>query len=252
MSRGPRGNDLDDTLDQVDALYAQAQEAIGAYSPETAAGLLDRADAWLAGSTDSADSAESSEAPGETTGGLALLRAAIVHRRGVRATYTSGNGAPRDRHLRPLGLVAKAGAWYLIADDGRGPRTFRTSRLAGAHLTDGNFNPPTDFDLAGYWKAHARELENLRSGVAATLRVPSWAVPVLQRQFGRYCTVADADTGRSIVEVRAHQLTGLAEQLAGWGNRIDVLPPADLRAELRRIGTDLAAHHTAPPADVPR
>ena len=67
MSRGPRGNDLDDTLDQVDALYAQAQEAIGAYSPETAAGLLDRADALLAGSTDSADSAESSEAPGETT-----------------------------------------------------------------------------------------------------------------------------------------------------------------------------------------
>lgn len=192
------------------------------------------------------------EAPGETTGGLDLLREAIVHRRGVRATYTSGNGAPRDRHLRPLGLVAKAGAWYLIADDGRGPRTFRTSRLAGAHLTDENFNPPTDFDLAGYWKAHAREVENLRSGVAATLRVPSWAVPVLQRQFGRYCTVADADTGRSIVEVRAHQLTGLAEQLAGWGNRIDVLPPADLRAELRRIGTDLAAHHTAPPADVPR
>ena len=67
MSRGQWGTDLDDTLDQVDALYAQAQEAIGAYSPETAAGLLDRADALLAGSTDSADSAESSEAPGETT-----------------------------------------------------------------------------------------------------------------------------------------------------------------------------------------
>ena len=30
--------------------YAQAQEAIGAYSPETAAGLLDRADAVLAAS----------------------------------------------------------------------------------------------------------------------------------------------------------------------------------------------------------
>ena len=57
MSRGQWGTDLDDTLDQVDALYAQAQEAIGAYSPETAAGLLDRADALLAGSTDSADSA---------------------------------------------------------------------------------------------------------------------------------------------------------------------------------------------------
>ena len=50
MSRGQRGTDLDDTLDQVDALYAQAQEAIGAYSPETAAGLLDRADAVLAAS----------------------------------------------------------------------------------------------------------------------------------------------------------------------------------------------------------
>ena len=55
MSRGPRGNDLDDTLDQVDALYAQAQEAIGAYSPETAAGLLDRAEHLPSAPIDSAD-----------------------------------------------------------------------------------------------------------------------------------------------------------------------------------------------------
>lgn len=175
---------------------------------------------------------------------LELLREAIIQRQVIRASYTTANGDQGTRELRPLGLVAKAGVWYLIADGERGPRSYRVERLAELHLTEAQFEPPQGFDLVTYWQAHAEEVEGLRSEVAATLSVPKWVVPILQHQLGRYCTVLDHQGERAVVEVRAHLLTGLAEQLAGWGNRIDVLAPAELRAELARIGTELSTHHS--------
>ena len=87
----------------------------------------------------------------------------------------------------------------------------------------------------------------MRSQIAATLRVPMTVVPILQQQFGRYCTVLDRQGEHAAVEVRAHLLTGLAEQLAGWGNRIEVISPSELRAELVRLGTELVAHHNEAP-----
>ena len=67
-------------------------------------------------------------------------------------------------------------------------------------------------------------------------------VPVLRYQFGRdFTLVEEGDV--SVVEVRAHMLVGLAERLAGWGDRIDVLSPPCLRSELARIGSELVAHH---------
>ena len=187
------------------------------------------------------------EHPRESAEGLELLRDAIVKRQMVRASYTTGEGAQGARELRPLGLVAKAGIWYLIAGGERGPRSYRVERLAELHLTGEQFEPPHDFDLVAYWQAHAEEVETLRSQIAATLRVPMTVVPILQQQFGRYCTVLDRQGEHAAVEVRAHLLTGLAEQLAGWGNRIEVISPSELRAELVRLGTELVAHHNEAP-----
>lgn len=193
------------------------------------------------------------ERPDEAVDGLEPLRDAIVHGRVVEASYTSRDGEQRLRRLRPLGLVAKAGVWYLIADDDaaeRGPRTYRAQRLTEARITNDEFDPPREFDLAAYWRAHTEEIEQLRSGIAATLRVPRWVVPILQKQFGRYCTVLGRDAGPSgdgpdadLVEVRAHLVTGLAEQLAGWGSTIAVLSPPELRTELARIGAELVSHN---------
>ena len=74
------------------------------------------------------------------------------------------------------------------------------------------------------------------------LRVHSSIVPVLRYQFGRYFTLLEEGDVR-VVEVRAHMLVGVAEKIAGWGNRIDVLSPLCLRSELARIGSELVAHH---------
>lgn len=200
------------------------------------------------------------EAPHEATRGLDPLRDAVVQARVVTAQYASRGGERSARRLRPLGLVAKAGVWYLVAepadgaapskgsgetrrDDERRVRTYRTDRLTKVEPTEESFVPPPDFDLADYWRAHVEEIEALRSGVVATLRVPAWVAPILRGQFGRYFSELGREQETVIVEVRAHLLVGLAEQLAGWGSRIDVLSPVELRTELTRIGAELVANN---------
>ena len=182
------------------------------------------------------------EIRGETADDLMLMRDAIVQCRTIRACYTSRAGQQASLTLRPLGLVAKAGEWYLVADESHGPRTYRVTRMTDVSITNDGFNRPRDFDLVDYWRTNTDEVEALRSGVAATLLVQDWIAPILQQQFGRYCTVLGHESEQARVEIRAHRVVSLAEQLAGWGNRINVVSPAELREELHRIGTELVAH----------
>ena len=189
------------------------------------------------------DHAAWGERPHETTHGLDALRDAVVRRHAIHTTYTRGSGDRAAHTLHPLGLIAKAGVWYLIADGERGPRSYRVDRLTDLRVTDERFEPPPGFDLVDYWRTHVEDVERLRSGITATVKAPPWVLPILQRQFGRYCELLDSRDDHVLVEVRAHLLVGLAEQLAGWGDRIEVIEPPQLRAELHRIGTELARRY---------
>ena len=59
--------------------------------------------------------------------------------------------------VRPLGLVLKAGVWYLVAlpDEGRErePRTYRLASILSATVLARGFTPPKGFDLARHWRA---------------------------------------------------------------------------------------------------
>ena len=217
-----------------------------------------RAEAELLATSIHYDHSAWGEKPSEAASELDPLRDAIVHGRVVTAHYASRGGERSTRRLRPLGLVAKVGVWYLVAESANGVastkgsggprpddeprvRTYRTDRLTEVEPADESFVPSSDFDLAAYWRTHTEEIEALRSGVAATLRVPTWVVPILRGQFGRYFNELGREGDAVLVEVRAHLLVGLAEQLAGWGSRIDVVSPAELRTELCRIGRELVS-----------
>src|SRR5207247_7367817 len=55
------------------------------------------------------------------------------------------------RILEPLGLVIKAGVWYLVARTEDQIRTYRVSRVVAACRLDERFERPDAFDLASYW-----------------------------------------------------------------------------------------------------
>src|SRR6266480_1642746 len=81
---------------------------------------------------------------------LATLPEAVWETRRVEISYDRGDRSV-GRTLEPLGLVIKAGVWYLVAISEGQFRTYRVSRVLEARLLDDQFSRPDDFDLSGFW-----------------------------------------------------------------------------------------------------
>ena len=64
---------------------------------------------------------------------LTTLRRAVWDDRRLRIAYEDRNRKPSTRTIEPLGLVSKAGVWYLVARCGGELRSFRADRVRSAH-----------------------------------------------------------------------------------------------------------------------
>ncbi|SFO54581.1 Predicted DNA-binding transcriptional regulator YafY, contains an HTH and WYL domains [Geodermatophilus obscurus] len=181
---------------------------------------------------------------------VALLTDAVVARRVVEFHYAGRGSAPGRRRAEPWGLVDKDGTWYLVAGTAGGRRTFRVDRMTGVALTGEGFARPAGLDVPGAWQEVVGEMERRRSLVTASVRAPARLVPVLRDRFGRHCTVGERPDGggpdgdgRVALQVAAHTARSVAEQLAGFGGAVEVVGPAEVRAELAVIGAELVAVH---------
>jgi hypothetical protein len=69
----------------------------------------------------------------------------------------------------------------------------------------------------------------------------------LRDHFGRHCHAsAQRGHGRARVRIAAPTPLDIARNLAGWGAMIEVIDPPTVRAELARIGAELAAQYGLP------
>ena len=204
-----------------------------------------RADAEAAASATMIDSARWGDQDREKPAVVDVLQAAVVKRHKVRITYAKH---ARDRSVRlvaPWGLVDKDDVWYLIAGTDKGQRTFRVDRVVEVEPTDEPAERPDDFVLAAAWEEVVGEVERKRSRTAAVVLAPTRHLSVLHTHFGRHCRVEeDLADGRSRVHVAAPTPLDIARHLAGWGAQVDVLEPESVKAELGRIGTELANRYT--------
>ncbi|MFI6627248.1 helix-turn-helix transcriptional regulator [Nonomuraea fuscirosea] len=225
-----------------------------------------RADAEAAAGAVVVDPVRWGEPEKERPALVRVLQDAVVRRRKVRLAYEgrsgggsrggnggaqegrSGNGPSggaggrerTERLVEPWGLVAKDDVWYLLAGTERGRRTFRVDRIGGAVVTELEFERPDDFALAREWEEVVAEMERRRSTVSATVLISARFLPVLSHHFGRHCEVVGEEAdGRVRVRVAAPMPLTIAEQLAGWGARVEVVEPETVRAELARIGAEL-------------
>ena len=186
-------------------------------------------------------SAWGSAGPAPVSGLVDVLQSAVVRRRRVALVYRS---SPEPRSVDPWAVVDKDGVWYLIAGTPQGRRTFRVDRIVSAEVLESAFTRPDALDVEAVWASVVGELEGRRSRVSATVLAPASLVPVLQRQFGRHCSVEDPGPdpdGRVRIVVAAHMARSVAEQLAGHGASIEVVSPPEVVTELARIGRELVA-----------
>ncbi len=158
---------------------------------------------------------------------LATLRRAVWDDRAVRLTYRDRNGAVTERDIEPLGLVSKAGVWYLAARDERGEmRTFRAERMVRVEELSRQFTRPLDFDLDTYWRGATAPMEQPTS-YEVTLQINSDAVSVVLPYFPAEIIAQDLGTQTLRIQFSCED-TAVGHTML-LGKRARVLGPAAFR-----------------------
>lgn len=183
---------------------------------------------------------------------LKIIAAAVWQSTPVTIRYRRWAPAPpRDveRTLQPLGLVCKAGSWYLVArpHDGGEHRTYRVGRIQRITLAPGSFDWPEDFDLAAYWaQATARYQTDLRQN-DMTLRISPQGCERLTDLMGpgfpvRVVSPPDAH-GWVQITIPTESLDDAVERVLQIGAAAEVLAPEAVRQRVIDTLTLMTAHY---------
>ena len=165
---------------------------------------------------------------------------------------------PADREPRvvgPLGLVNKAGTWYLVAEylvaDGGGVRVFRGGRVSAAQVLPEPFERPADFELAAFWARWSAEFEASRPRLQVRLAASPRALAAFGEVFGAAAQPAleaagppDQD-GWQVVTLSFEHERAAMHRLAGFGNQVEVLGPPSVRAELLATARSILGRYQA-------
>ncbi|MEU2511619.1 helix-turn-helix transcriptional regulator [Streptomyces syringium] len=183
---------------------------------------------------------------------LAQVARAVWDQRVLRTHYRRWGGEVH-RELRPLGIVLKGGIWYLAALADEAVRTYRLSRFLAVDTTEEGFERPAGFDLAAYWEASSRRLEDALHQGTARLRISPRAQRLLPVQFGaagaRALESAGPPDGEGWVEVEMPieaQAVAVSDLLR-LGTEAEVLAPPDLRQAIAEAVAVLAKRYGAAP-----
>jgi predicted DNA-binding transcriptional regulator YafY len=181
---------------------------------------------------------------------LGALQRAVVDGAQVVLGYTGRGKPPSSRTADPLGLVSKAGVWYLVAGTEAGVRTFRVERVTQVRPTGLPARRPPDFDLRAAWEEGAGEVERRRRTATVRALADPGVLPVLSGWVGARLAVGAADPhGRVEVEVSGPAVSVLVAELAGFGGRLEVVDPPDARDLLRALADELHRLYDGPPGD---
>jgi predicted DNA-binding transcriptional regulator YafY len=177
---------------------------------------------------------------------LPALAAAVWRGHRVDARYREGRTTVR-RTLDPLGLVLKAGAWYLVAHRSAGMRVYRVSRFASVRMRDEGFERPTGFELTEFWDEWSERFERDRPHFDVRLRIARAGLPFLRRLVhpdGRaILDAARRGPETEIVEliVPFEQLELAYRELLTFGSDVEVLDPPELRERMVRAAEEVIA-----------
>ena len=177
---------------------------------------------------------------GETTPCLPDLAEAVWEARRIRVQYErDDHGVERD--LDPLGLVLKAGVWYVVAATDGQVRTYRASRITGLQPLDERFERPRDFDLASFWAESSAAFERELPRVEVVVRVRPDRLGVLGGAVGTR-TVETAERldepdpdGWTRLRLRLDWPDEAPRRLMYAGRDVEVLEPAEIRARILRL-----------------
>ena len=184
---------------------------------------------------------------------LAPIADAVWTERRLDVQYRRGDGTV-TRRLDPLGLVSKAGTWYLVARVGEGEageiRTYRVGRVAAVTVLDERFTRPDGFDLTEWWARSSAEFDRSLLRFACRLRLSPQALRLLPHvtdtaaaQRAIDGAAAPDDEGWREVDLEGESAEVLTTQLLGLGAGVEVLEPSSMRAALHDVAGAMVARN---------
>ena len=190
---------------------------------------------------------------------LATLSEAVWETRRVEISYDRGDRSVGST-LEPLGLVIKAGVWYLVAISEGQFRTYRVSRVLEARLLDDHFSRPDDFDLSGFWTESSAAYERDAPRVDVIVRVDPERIARLTGLIGeRAMSAAERieepdPEGWPHFRFRLEWPTEVPPILFAMGGDLEVLSPPEVRSRVVATAVGVAQRYGAaeiPPAISP-
>lgn len=171
---------------------------------------------------------------------LGVVADAVWQQWRLAMRYESWSGV-KNREVEPLGLVLKAGVWYMAAraKAGAEARIFRLSNIHALTLHQTRFGYPADFDLAAFWQASTQRFEADIYRDTAVLRASARGMRLLQQLSPAVAQAAartaTADSTRPAwqrVTIPIESVEHATNQLLRLGADAEVLEPAALRARM--------------------
>ncbi|WP_369058839.1 YafY family protein [Caulobacter sp. 73W] len=174
---------------------------------------------------------------------LPALAQAVWTSRRLDVRYHSWKGVV-DRQLEPLGLILKAGVWYLAASvAGSEPRGYRVENILDMTARDDTFDRPASFDLEAFWKAFSSRFETDIYTGEASLRVTQEGLRRLSH-LGAATAAAvrgkTAGAGWIEVVVPIESVAHASIDFLRLGAEAEVLSPPELREGLAATFRKLA------------
>ncbi|WP_447751653.1 helix-turn-helix transcriptional regulator [Sphingopyxis fribergensis] len=178
---------------------------------------------------------------------LPAIARAVLDQHPFAMRYESWLGV-RDWTVEPLGLVLKAGTWYLAANGGGKIRIFRIANIDGLTVGDTPFERPAHFHLATWWQAEQERFEAELFATEATVRASPTGSTRLAAQSPRgAAAVASAgppaaDGWREMTMMVEDSDHGARDMLA-LGAEVEVLTPESFRNRIGTLARAIAARH---------
>ena len=184
---------------------------------------------------------------------LTAVARAVWEETAVRVRYRRWAGEI-ETVLHPLGVVLKAGQWYVVAQvaDRNDVRTFRVSRILELEPLDERFGRPNEFDLDAYWRQWSHQFETGLYRTEALIRlsprglefVPRALDPVPASAVQASAGPPDAAGWREAV-LPIEGIDHAVMTLVRFGAEVEVIAPPQLRQAMRQMTTAMARLYKA-------
>ena len=168
---------------------------------------------------------------------LSEVADAVWRNQRIKVAYERWGGSVAERVLEPLGVILKAGNWYLAARRDGVDRTYRISRILELEAA-GDFERPGDFDLVEYWRNWSDEFERRMYPRTAVVLMSPRARLLTPYYLGSVGARAVQDAGEpdaggwARVELPVESHSAAIGDLLRFGPDVRVLEPPGLRAQI--------------------